>query len=158
EDELVFAEAARGAAALDLPQALGGLERRLILARLVLKWAQAPGLRRPGHHPLVAQSPAAALALADALARLMDDMATREVDWRRLDGLVPDHVDRYWQLTLDFLRIARDTWPALLEEAGLVEPAVRRDRLIAAEVERLAAGTGGPVIAAGSTGSMPATA
>ena len=36
--------------------------------------------------------------------------------------------------------------------------ATRRDLLIAAEARRLAAGAEGPVIAAGSTGSMPATA
>src|SRR6185312_4377943 len=38
------------------------------------------------------------------------------------------------------------------------EPAERRDRLIALEAERLRAAHSGPVIAAGSTGSMPATA
>src|SRR5437868_13236446 len=42
EDEIAFAEAATGALAaeaLALPPALGGLERRLLLARLVLRWA-----------------------------------------------------------------------------------------------------------------------
>src|SRR5262249_48160140 len=63
----------------------------------------------------------------------------------------------YWQLTLKFLKIAREAWPAILAERGTIEPAARRDRLIAAEAARLANATG-PVIAAGSTGSMPATA
>src|ERR1700682_6020433 len=42
EDEIAFADAATGAAAdaLDLPPALGGLTRRMLLAQLVLKWAQ----------------------------------------------------------------------------------------------------------------------
>jgi ATP-dependent helicase/nuclease subunit B len=88
----------------------------------------------------------------------MDDLATREVDWARLDGLVPEHVDRYWQLTLDFLKIAREGWPEILKERRAIEPAERRDRLINAEAARLAAAAHGPVIAAGSTGSMPATA
>ena len=88
----------------------------------------------------------------------MDDMSTREVPWQRLDELVPDELDEYWQLTLRFLRIAREEWPAILAERGGMEPAERRDRLIAAEARRLAAAPGGPVIAAGSTGSMPATA
>src|SRR6476660_10556017 len=42
EDEIAFAEAATGAlaaAALDLPTAIGGLERRMLLVQLVLKWA-----------------------------------------------------------------------------------------------------------------------
>jgi ATP-dependent helicase/nuclease subunit B len=160
EDELVFADAAGplGAAALDLPPALGGLERRLLLAQLVLTWARSEDVRGAGDTPLVANTPTAALALADALARLIDDMTTRGVAWERLDRLVPDNVDNYWQLTLRFLKIAREYWPALLSERGAVEPAARRDRLIAAEAARLANAQAGPVIAAGSTGSMPATA
>ncbi|HKC33087.1 MAG TPA: double-strand break repair protein AddB, partial [Xanthobacteraceae bacterium] len=160
EDEIAFAEVATGAAAadaLDLPPALGGLTRRMLLARLVLAWAQRLKAA-PGDHPLVVATPAAALALADDLARLMDDIATREVDWGRLDGLVPEHVDTYWQLTLDFLKIAREHWPIILAERQKIEPAERRDRLINVEAERLMAATSGPVIAAGSTGSMPATA
>src|SRR5215472_3715924 len=160
EDEIAFAQAATGAAAADalaLPPALGGLPRRLLLARLVLAWAKRlkPA---PGDQPLVIATPAAALALADDLARLMDDLAMREVDWNRLDGLVPDHVDRYWQLTLQFLAIAREEWPKILAERRAIEPAERRDRLINAEAERLKGAHHGPVIAAGSTGSMPATA
>src|SRR5580692_2827367 len=160
EDEIAFAEIATGAAAaeaLDLAPALGGLTRRMLLARLVLKWAQRL-TAAPGNQPLVVGTPAAALALADDLAHLMDDLATREVDWARLDGLVPEHVDRYWQLTLDFLKIAREAWPEILKERQAIEPAERRDRLINAEAARLAAASHGPVIAAGSTGSMPATA
>ena len=161
EDEIVFAEAASGtaaAAALELAPALGGLERRMLLAQLVLKWSAqlTPGIA--GETPLVVHSPAAALALADDLARLMDDMTTREVPWKKLDGLVPDAVDAYWQLTLAFLKIAGEQWPRILAERGAIEPATRRDQMILAEAARLAAVTEGPVIAAGSTGSIPATA
>ncbi|TPQ31933.1 double-strand break repair protein AddB, partial [Bradyrhizobium guangdongense] len=102
--------------------------------------------------------PASTLALAGDLARLIDDMVTRSVDWRALDRLVPDQFDKYWQHTLDFLKIAREYWPALLAEEGKIEPAARRDMLISAEAARLMKHHGGPVIAAGSTGSMPATA
>lgn len=161
EDEIAFAEQATGdlaAAALDLPPSLGTLERKLLLAELVLKWAQALAPQQAGEAPLVANTPAAALALADDLARLIDDMVTRRVDWARLDGLVPDHLDEYWQLTLKFLRIARHVWPEILKERGAIEAAARRDILIAAEAERLIAQQDGPVIAAGSTGSVPATA
>jgi ATP-dependent helicase/nuclease subunit B len=160
EDELVFAEMATGnvaADALALPRPLDGLQRRFLLARLVLKWAEriAPPA---GETPLVMRHPAAALALADDLARLMDDMTTREVPWQRLDGLVPEELDQYWQLTLQFLLIARDVWPGILAERAAIEPAMRRDRLIAAEAARLSSRPSKPVIAAGSTGSMPTTA
>jgi ATP-dependent helicase/nuclease subunit B len=161
EDELVFADMASGAAAadaLDLAPALGGLERRFLLARLVHTWSRSEGLEPETGEPLlVMRHPAAVLALADDLARLLDDMTTREVAWERFDNVVPDHLDAYWQITLKFLQIARTVWPAILGERGAIEPAERRDRLIAAEARRLAASRA-PVVAAGSTGSMPATA
>jgi len=80
------------------------------------------------------------------------------VPWDRLDDLVPEELDRYWQLTLTFLQIARERWPEVLDERGFIEPAKRRDLLIKAEAARLARKTDGPVIAAGSTGSIPSTA
>ena len=156
EDELAFADEAEqlgGAAPLDIPQKLGELERRLTLAKLVAAWAGSPV-----SSPLVVGGPASTLALAGDLARLMDDMVTRGVDWDGLDGLVPDQLDQYWQYSLEFLRIARKLWPDHLAEIGKIEPAARRDFLISAEAARLTAHHDGPVIAAGSTGSMPATA
>src|SRR5215470_248797 len=161
EDEIAFAQAATGALAADalaLHDAIDGFERRMLLTQLVLKWAATITPHEKGEAALVATNPASALALADDLARLMDDMTTRGVPWERLDQLVPDAHDRYWQLTLEFLKIARETWPQILAERDAIEPAARRDALIAAEAARLAAHADGPIIAAGSTGSMPATA
>ena len=156
EDELAFAEDSEqygGAAPLDIPPKLGEIDRRLTLAKLVAAWAKSPVSA-----PLVVGGPASTLALAGDLARLMDDMVTRGVDWKALDGLVPDQLDKYWQHSLEFLQIARQNWPAHLEEINKIEPAARRDLLIEAEAKRLSAHHDGPVIAAGSTGSMPATA
>ncbi len=160
EDEIAFAEAATAElaeAALSVPPAIAPLERRLLLAELILKWANSPEMRGAEGSPLVANTPSTALGLADDLARLMDDMTTRQVGWDRLDTLVPGDLDEYWQKSLRFLKIARETWPALRAERGAIEQAERRDRLIEAEAKRLA-GSDAPVIAAGSTGSMPATA
>jgi ATP-dependent helicase/nuclease subunit B len=156
EDELGFSEGSEqfgGAPPLDIPPRLGELERRLTLAHLVAAWAKSPVSA-----PLVVGGPASTLALAGDLARLMDDMVTRGVAWEALDKLVPDQFDKYWQHSLEFLRIARKTWPEHLKEIGRIEPAERRDRLIEAEAARLTAHHDGPVVAAGSTGSMPATA
>jgi ATP-dependent helicase/nuclease subunit B len=160
EDEIVFAQAATGElaeAALTLPDGIVPLERRLMLAELILEWANSPAVRGAHGAALIANTPQAALALADDLARLIDDMTTRQVSWDKLDGLVPDDLDVYWQLSLGFLKIAREYWPSALKERGVIEATERRDRLIEAEQARLATGAG-PVIAAGSTGSMPATA
>src|SRR5216684_5337862 len=48
EDEIIFAQAATDALAadaLELPSTLGALERRMVLAQLVLKWATSPEMR-----------------------------------------------------------------------------------------------------------------
>src|SRR5262249_45059870 len=128
EDEIAFAEAATGALAAGAPArppALGGLERRLKLAQLVLKWAARIAPEARGEAALVANNPASALALADDLARLMDDMTTRGVAWDRLDGLVPETLDRYWQPTPEFLQIAPQAWPPIPPQPGRLAPAAR---------------------------------
>src|SRR6201981_3902063 len=142
EDEIAFAESAAGGIAADvlaLPRALGGLERKLLLTRLVMAWSQSPEVHAATGTPLVAQTPAAASTLADDLARLMDDMTTRNVPWQRLDQLVPEEFDTFWQLTLRLLKIARERWPQVLHEAQAMESMARRDALIKAETARLAA-------------------
>src|SRR5579863_1556459 len=126
EDEIAFAEAATGelaSEALALPEALDGLERRLLLTRLIVNWANSPAMGGLAGTPLVAQTPAAACVLADDLARLIDDMTTRGVSWKKLDDLVPDNFDRYWQQTLKFLEIARNAWPEMLRERHCIEAA-----------------------------------
>src|SRR5258708_1961722 len=99
EDEIDFDQAATTAVealdlpdALDLPPALGGLERRLLLARLVLAWAGKLAPPHAGEAPLIANHPATALALAGDLGRLIDDMTTPGVSWDRLADLVPDQL------------------------------------------------------------------
>ena len=158
EDEIEFAQGeGAGFSALDIPPALDGLQRRLTLARLVTAWATRLPQQDAAAAPLLAGGPASMLALADDLARLIDDVVIRKVDWNSFGKLVPDAHDKYWQLTLEFLQIAKERWPEHLSEIGRIEPMERRDRLIAADAGRLNT-LKGPVIAAGSTGSMPATA
>ncbi|MEO8669375.1 MAG: double-strand break repair protein AddB, partial [Bauldia sp.] len=146
---------------LVLPPAISPLARRLALTRLTLAWATE--LRR---HPLglspdeplrIPASAADASRLAADLARLIDDVAINQVDWNKLATLVPDDHAEYFQLTLGFLKIVSHAWPQYLRDNNRVDPAARRDALIrsaAARMER----QGGPIIAAGSTGSIPATA
>src|SRR5258708_35284719 len=88
----------------------------------------------------------------------MDDMVTRGVGWEMLDGLVPDQLDKYWQHSLEFLRIARQAWPAHLAEIGKIEPAAGRARLIVAVAKRPTAHRDGAGMTAGSSGSVSAAA
>ncbi len=162
EDEIAFAEAATGALAadaLDLPPALGGLERRLLLAQLVLKWAAriAPDAARRG----AARRQQSRLgARARRRSRAPDgrhDHARRAVGPARR-ARARRRSTATGSSRSNSCKIAREAWPQILAERGAIEPAARRDALIKAEAARLAAHTDGPVIAAGSTGSMPATA
>lgn len=139
------------------------LERRLVMARLVLGWtrALAGSLLNPatGSAPTLPSSPAEAVRLSTALLTLMDQVVSQGVDWAKLDDLVPDDHAAYWQMTRAFLAIVADAWPKHLAERGLADPAVRRHAAVRREAARLAENPPkGPVIAAGSTGSVPSTA
>src|SRR5262249_61727541 len=99
-----------------------------------------------------------AARLAAELAQLLDQMATDQVGFDGLGAIAGDHAE-HWQRTVEFLRILSDTWPGMLQLEGALDPADRRNRLLAAEAERLKRHPpAAPLIAAGSTGSIPATA
>lgn len=146
-----------------LPPAIADTERRLVLTRLVLAWAQAVDralLRLEPQEPLlVPASPADAYALAGDLARLMDALATESLPWEALAGLVEERYSRYFAITLEFLKVAAEQWPAILAARGASDPGQRRNALLVAEAERLERDRpDAPMIVAGSTGSIPATA
>ncbi|WP_181708608.1 double-strand break repair protein AddB [Chthonobacter rhizosphaerae] len=148
---------------LDLPPDLPEADRVLGLARLIRDWRRFVTPDRhlsPAGEPLrVPHSTADAVHLARDLLALLDQATAESVDWSRLSGLVPDDYAAWWQLTLTFLTIATDAWPAHLAERGRIDPVARRVRVTHAIAERLERdGARGPVIVAGSTGSMPATA
>jgi ATP-dependent helicase/nuclease subunit B len=158
EDHLLEASASLAADPLVLPPAITPLARRLALTRLTLAWGKAlrsHSLGLKADEPLLIPASAAdAARLAGDLARLIDDMETAGVPGDALATLAPDDHAEYFQFTLEFLKIVTQQWPAHLLERGMVDPAARRDQLIRAAAERVR----GPIVAAGSTGSIPATA
>ncbi|MGE0747655.1 MAG: double-strand break repair protein AddB [Rhodospirillales bacterium] len=152
EDELAFEDEAAGADALEVPPAIPALRRQLMLTRLILASGALVG-------DDAAERPAQAGRLAVELAALLDQVQTERVDFAALAGLVPAQYAEHWQRSLTFLRILTDNWPAVLAEDGSLDSADRRNRLIAARCAAWArTPPAGPVIAAGSTGSIPATA
>ena len=139
------------------------LERRLLLAGLIQKFARQIERMREEGSPTsgfaIPSSPADAVALAADLEALMDDFTFEDVPVERLVELVDAEFSHYFEFTLEFLRIATTAWPDILQERGASDPAVRRSGLIDAQARLLARETpAGPVIAAGSTGSIPSTA
>ncbi len=144
----IEAEALPGLApTAELPPAISGSRRRMLLARLILARGE-PAL-----------GPAQALGLADDLARLIDQVHTERLGFDRLAELVPEALARHWQQTVDFLTIVSEAWPAILAERGVIDPADRRNRILALQADLWRTQPPEiPVIAAGSTGSIPATA
>lgn len=138
-------------------------QRQLILSRLVFQWSQSLNQSQRdlyrGADILMPSSLSDAVWFAAELARLMDTMATEEVEWSQLNDLVEQDHANWWQLTLEFLKIASAQWPAILAELGLSDAATQRASNIRRQADLYARqGSSGPVIAAGSTGSIPATA
>ncbi|TPJ45025.1 double-strand break repair protein AddB [Mesorhizobium sp. B2-6-5] len=159
EDEAAFD--AEPTAAIDLTPPIAATERLLLLTPLVRAWKR----RLPAHvaalfaeEIVVPASTADAIWLARDLAGLMDEIETEGTDWAKLAGLVSGNLAGWWQVTLEFLGIVTDAWPRFLEENDRSNPAAHRSALIRAEAARLRRNPAGPVIAAGSTGSIPATA
>lgn len=152
EDELAFTDEDAG----DLPPAISATSRRLVLARLVQQWAHALSIKRK--EMPIAGTLSVSLAFADELARVLDDLEIAGIPFDKLEEVVPDNLDLYWELSRDFLKIVQHAWPKILKEKSLMDPTARREALLAREVERLRLGASGPVIAAGSTGSLPSVA
>ena len=183
EEGLAFSEAgADRPGAPDLAHdrpAVGATARQLTLTRLVHAWTRTleEGERAPYGDAdiMVPSSLSDAVGFAAELAELMDTVATEEADWSRLAAIGPQDADLavWWQLTLRFLSIASRAWPAHLAEHGLADASALRIAGLRRQAEAYAAQAGtqaapgflspfaarpGPVIAAGSTGSIPATA
>ena len=161
EDAGLFDLAPAEAEAIAAPP-IAPLERILMLAPLVRAWKgrlPAHVERLLGGDVVVPASASDAVWLARDLAALIDEVETEGADWSRLAELVPAELAGWWQVTLDFLRIVTEYFPAALAERGLSSPGAHRAAMIDAEARRLATNPpAGPVIAAGSTGSIPATA
>ena len=136
--------------AFDLPPSIAPLRRQLLLTRAILAAGHQFGAQTPGIDQ--------ATRLAAELARLLDQMATEQVGFDGLAELALDHAE-HWQKTVRFLEIFSKVWPGMLAAEGALDPADRRNRLLQAEAARLRAEPPRePIIAAGSTGSIPATA
>ncbi|MBL0403281.1 double-strand break repair protein AddB [Microvirga aerilata] len=139
------------------------LERRLILTRLVQRWSaevdRALLQLGPGVPFMVPASPADAVNLAGDLETLMDAFTTEGIDWHALELAVDADYSEYFRITRHFVQIASENWPKILADRQASDPAERRNALLEAEARRLARERPEhPIIVAGSTGSVPATA
>lgn len=135
---------------LDLPPAITPVRRRFELLRLVTELEPALD-RSPG--------PTEALGLADALGAFFDSLQIEEVAGDNLAGLADLDMAAHWQVSLGFLEGALSLWPQRLRDLGLMDVSARRVRLLDALAAKWRTEPpSGLLIAAGSTGSVKATA
>jgi ATP-dependent helicase/nuclease subunit B len=135
---------------LDLKPLIPPLQRLGLLTRLIEDYAKKTGMP---------SSPSLSFKLAKSLVRLMDQAAIENVRWEGVFSLVPSEFASHWQITLDFLEIITTHWPQILEEKGFIEPYPRHHQLVDLVISRWQKEPPlHPILAAGSTGTMPATA
>ncbi len=171
EDELMLAAAeeafdgtAGGDAAAPLPPAIPPLPRLFLLAELMHEWAALPEAREWRLAAHIRDHSGAAIRLARSLAELVDSFENEEVPLSAIDGLLEDgpfapERPEHREAAQHFLAFFARRYPERLAEQGLMGQAARRAALIRRYAERLATDPPDvPVIAAGSTGSLPATA
>ncbi len=140
-----------GDLALDLPPAISSRRRRFELARIVVD-----------HADLLTFTPGAsqALEMAKALSDFLDSCRIEEIDTDgKLDGLADGDLAQHWQVSARFLKAVLAAWPKRLNDLGLIDVADRRVLLLRALAKRWTEHPPTEVlVAAGSTGTAPATA
>lgn len=153
-DEDAPSEEAAVQAMSDLPPAIQPMARHFHLLKLIRFWAETTGQGGEG-----GLNPVKLSALAFDLERFLDQAQNERLDWAKLPALAPDELAENWQQTLDFLKIITEFWPQMLAELGMMDPTARRNAQL--DLRRRQwhdAPPEHPVIAAGSTGSIRATA
>lgn len=140
-----------GELSLTLPPAISSRRRRFELARLVTDHGDKLSFK-PG--------PVQALELAKALSEFLDSCQIEEVSFDdKLDGLAEGDLAQHWQVSARFLRSVLRAWSARLNDLGLIDVSERRVRLLRAlEAQWRDNPPTEVLVAAGSTGTAPATA
>ena len=133
--------------------AISGLQRRFELSRLVRQYYE-----NISEETL---SPAVALTLTDPLLRILDDVAMEgsgDIDLSGLDE-ISKKAARHFQTAAKFYEIIHKAWPAHLANIKRLDPMARRVALLDALTDQwMETPPDYPVIIAGSTGTLPATA
>lgn len=147
EDELSLLMFGSAQDFLDIPPAITPLKRQLLLAKLICRV------------PEFQQGFDNALKLARALCQFMDEVIVEGLDLSDLHKIVPEEFAAHWQITLEFLKIISEAWPEILKANNVIEASDRRNILLHALASHWQKTRPNyPIIAAGSTGSIPAAA
>lgn len=101
---------------------------------------------------------ALSLQLTKDLLALIDQSQIEQVPLERLHSIVPEMYASHWQITIDFLKILFEAWPQILKENHYIERYAQHWNSTQNLIQHWKdSPPQTPIIAAGSTGTMPAT-
>ncbi len=145
--------------ALAVPPAFGDLARRVQLAALAINASQSLHGTRQAHEPLYAPviTPASAFTIAGQIASLIGEAHEEGADLARIGQLDTNRTSGSEQLSLQLLLNVLRGWQAHKAKTGKLDREERRNRLMAIEAQFIRQ-SDAPIIIAGSTGSVAATA
>ncbi len=140
-----------GASDEALPQAIAPLHRQSMLTRIITQWYAQNGNRDVSFNQ--------AWSMADALGGWIDQVHIEQLDFNHIEKLVPENFSMHWQDVAGFLSIFAKQWQPALSQSGMIDASERRIRLLQIQTQFWQDNPPEkPLIAAGSTGSIPATA
>lgn len=140
----------------DLPNAISATGQLFIMLELLQQWAAVNpqlGLARE-----IAASQSQCLGLAESLLELVEQVEIEEIGFEKIAEIYDVDLSSHRAAILSLLAILQIALPQKLHVENLLGAAERRSRLIRMEATHIMEGRHkGPLIAAGSTGTIPAT-
>lgn len=151
EPSLLAEDAVSASYLLSQKQVISGGVRQLALTKLILEHIRpnADGDMSYAH----------ALALAVSLTELLDSVQSERIEFQAIRSLDVEGHALSWQQNIDILHIITDIWPDYLAMIGRIDPVSYRNAILEILTQHWQNHPPAyPIIAAGSTGSMPASA
>jgi ATP-dependent helicase/nuclease subunit B len=140
----------------DLPPAMSSVAQLFVVLDLVKEW-----LAKNQHLPFaqeIAASSLQSIRLAESLDELMQRVETQECGFEKLSEAYGAEHSEHREAILSLLALLSLRLPEIHAQKGTMGAAARRSLMIRQEAARIAqGGHQGPIIAAGSTGTIPAT-
>lgn len=131
-------------------QPIDSVRRHFLLTKLVMQFQQ---------HQAGSGAVKQAFELAKGLAEFIDEVNRESLDFEGLASLAPENLASHWQQTLDFLEIISRKWPQELLQEHAIDVVTYRNKMLLDLCNNWQKNPPDyPIIAAGSTGSQPATA
>ena len=151
EDQLAEAEFETA-----LPKAMSKSGQFFALFSLLRRWSEENPLIALANE--IANSPAQSISLANSLLKLVQQFETEEMTLKNLSEVYESDLSEHRNAILSLLELIKTALPKILIDENLLGPSERRNRLIRLEAQRIELDVGqDPIIAAGSTGTIPAT-